>query len=299
MSENDNDASEATTKAYVDSSTSIELGQQGSGLPLLPYNLRNHKKSIAINWILIVADSCLLPIVLYYSLNYDTNLRPAIIFAIITSVAGIVSPIKYFFGILRMIRHSKYRPAGGMRFRFDYFHISFAIGYAIYLMELIIGTAPNTPIIRLLSLPTPSLVFIIAFMIMIPHIYYLTGLPLPFRVSTQAKGEPARPGIYPFVEDVVAVEGFGGLEWREALDKRYQASPYFRRTLSKLTVFWVGGSFAITAACVTVIAVAKEPIGYGVGWILPFAWAALWTFITIEWTRRMLRKEKRLWNSQT
>jgi hypothetical protein len=142
---------------------SIELGQQSSGPPPLPYNLRDHKLSIFLNWLLIVLDSACLPVILYFALPSTAphmpnhvehgGLRPGIIFAIITSVAGILSPIKYFFGILRLIKKdSTYIPIGSKRWRLDYFHVTFSVAYGVYIIELIIGM----PVVVLLAILPPT-----------------------------------------------------------------------------------------------------------------------------------------------
>ncbi|MCJ1446995.1 MAG: hypothetical protein MMC23_007503 [Stictis urceolatum] len=275
----------------------IELGRRWpDGPPPLPYNLKDHKLSIFWNWTLIVLDSACLPIILYWSLIYAAGVKPVITFAIITSVCGILSPIKYFFGILRLIKKdSDFIPMGSKRWRLDYFHVTFSVGYTAYLIELIIGSAPHVPIVRLLALPAPTLVFCMGIMILIPQLRYTMGKPHIYRVSSYDRGHAARPGVYPYIEDVVAVEGFGGLAWRQAIDDRYEASPYFQRMLSKLTWFWLAGCFIMPAVCAVVIALCIEPVGYTFGWAVPFIWAALWAWITILWTKRMLKKERANW----
>lgn len=46
------------------------------------------------------------------------------------------------------------------------------------------------------------------------------------------------------LEDVVAVEGGGGLELRRALRERYHASPIFQSLLWQMNWFWGDGSLA-------------------------------------------------------
>ena len=54
-----------------------------------------------------------------------------------------------------------------------------------------------------------------------------------------------RPGVYVMIEDVIAVDAGAGIRYREALNARYEASPYFRSMLAKLNLFWaVGGECA-------------------------------------------------------
>ena len=43
--------------------------------PPLPYCLWDHKFTISFFWFLILAESCFVPIALYYGLIYGTNLR--------------------------------------------------------------------------------------------------------------------------------------------------------------------------------------------------------------------------------
>lgn len=101
----------------------------------------------------------------------------------------------------------------------------------------------------------------------IQTLYAWKKWPAPFRVSSTPKGGHVRPGVYTFVEDVVAVNGGAGRPWREALDARYNASKSFRILMIELSWFWSIGALvagAVTTVLVCVHAVPKD-VGYGIG----------------------------------
>lgn len=104
-----------------------------------------------------------------------------------------------------------------------------------------------------------------------------------------------RPGIYWVIEDVVAVDGSGGVEFRERLNARYEASHDFRQMLHRLTLFW--GIGAETAAVVVTILVftLQRDAAYCVGWAVPFIWAGVWTLITFRWVKRSMKLEETRW----
>jgi len=101
--------------------------------------------------------------------------------------------------------------------------------------------------------------------------------------------------LYALIEDVVAVDGGGGQMYRYALRTRYLSSPYFRRMLFEMNCFWSGGSIIFAAAITAIIFTVSEPVAFTLGWTLPFAWAGVWTLITIPWVQSDLRREKQAW----
>ncbi|EAU37256.1 conserved hypothetical protein [Aspergillus terreus NIH2624] len=101
--------------------------------------------------------------------------------------------------------------------------------------------------------------------------------------------------LYVMIEDVVAVDGGGGQMYRYALRTRYLSSPYFRRMLVQMNFFWTGGSIVFAAAFTAIIFTVSEPVAFTLGWTLPFAWAGVWTIITIPWVQSDLRREKKAW----
>ena len=85
------------------------------GLPQLPYSLRDHKSSIALIWTLLALDAAIIPLTLFYPLWYATTLKPAYIFAITTSVFGIISGFEWVFRSWALWKKEELRPFGGKR----------------------------------------------------------------------------------------------------------------------------------------------------------------------------------------
>jgi len=117
------------------------------------------------------------------------------------------------------------------------------------MIELIAGTCPHDPPIRVLAMPAPTMLFAIGFQLLFLDILRLRGIPAPCRISSLPKGAPLRPGVYAYIEDICAVDGSGGTEFRQRLNLRYQASKAFREMLHRQTLFWAIG--AIVCATVT------------------------------------------------
>jgi hypothetical protein len=84
----------------------------------------------------------------------------------------------------------------------------------------------------------------------------------PVRISSLPRGSLLRPGIYSIIEDVIAVDGSGGLEFRQRLNLRYQASHHFRKMLHRLTLFWAFGSIGIAAGTTAIIFTTHRNVAY-------------------------------------
>ena len=132
----------------------------------------------------------------------------------------------------------------------------------IIMIELIVGTIPTEPPIRLLSMPVPTLTFAFGVELLIVDVARLFGLRAPFRISSLPKGAPLRPGIYSIIEDVVAVDGSGGTEFRERLNARYNASHYFRQMLHRITLFWALPACLVAAATTAIIFTVSKDVAY-------------------------------------
>lgn len=113
-------------------------------LPELPYSIRDHKLSITITWTLLALDASVVPLALFYLLWYTTTLDPSYIFTIITSVFGVISGHEWCYRSWMLLRKEDVRPLGGRRWAFDFFHISYTIGYGIPLVRATRITAPVT-----------------------------------------------------------------------------------------------------------------------------------------------------------
>lgn len=144
-------------------------------------------------------------------------------------------------------------------------------------------------------MPVTSLLYVFGTEMLIQDGMRLLGIPAPFRISSMPKNSQLRPGIYWVIEDVIAVDGSGGVEFRERLNARYEASHDFRQMLHRLTLFWGIGAEGAAVVCTILIFTIQKDAAYCVGWALPFIWAGVWTAITFPWVKSSLRKEERNW----
>jgi hypothetical protein len=100
-----------------------------------------------------------------------------------------------------------------------------------------------------------------------------------------------RPAIFYIIEDVVAVDGNGGIEYREAFNARYEGSETFRKMLWNLSVCWMLAFYILGAAvAVLVVLLPKESV-YAVGWAAPFPVAGVMVIGTIFYVRGVLKVE--------
>lgn len=269
-------------------------------LPELPYSLREHKRNIAIIWCLLALDAAIMPLVLFYPLWYSSDLAPAYIFAVTTGLFGIISGLEWAYRSWRLWRQEWVRPFGGKKNGFDFFHISYTIGYTIALIELIVGAAPHDPFVRLCAMPAPSFIVFfggeLLFFSILHRLHFLT----PFQISSLPKGVPMRPMTYTILEDVIAVDTGAGRAYRQAINERYEASHQFRVLLHRVDLFWAVPALLVGVACMVVAGIPQVPqtIGYGIGWGVPPLWVGLWAVITTFSVQHFLRKEREDWEKE-
>lgn len=91
------------------------------------------------------------------------------------------------------------------------------------------------------------------------------NLKTPIRISSVARGEHFRPGVYHIIEDIIAVEGHGGQAYRVALDKRFQASSEFRSMLVKVSLFWSVPALVICGGVFAVVFTVPATVAFGIG----------------------------------
>ncbi|KZL69856.1 hypothetical protein CT0861_01063 [Colletotrichum tofieldiae] len=276
--------------------------------PPLNYTLRTRKMAIFLFWALILFDSIAMPIALYFGLWYGvgpgTNtptekkqkLSPNAVFSIVTAAVGGASIVEYFLRFWRLWRKgSTCRVIGAHRWYLDWFHWNFSFAWIIIMIELIVGTVPEHPPIRLLSMPVTTMLFVLGTELLLVDISRAFRVPAPCRISSIPKGAQLRPGIYSLIEDVCAVDGSGGTEFRIALDRRYEASHVFRAMLRRLGIFWAVGAEACAVLCTALIFTMSGDIAYTIGWSLPFVWAGVWTLATFWYVGYELKREARAW----
>lgn len=267
--------------------------------PPLNYSLLSRKWSILWFWSLILIDSIAMPIVLYFCLWYLTDLSPNTVFSIVTAALGGISIFEYFIRFWRLWKKgSTCRVIGARRMYLDWFHWNFTLAWVIVMIELIVGTVPEHPPIRLVAMPLASMVFTFGTELMIIDIMRYFQVPAPCRISSIPKGAQLRPGIYSIIEDVIAVDGSGGTDYREALNRRYEASHIFRAMLRRLGMYWAVGAQACAVLTTILIFTLSEDAAYSVGWSLPFVWAGFWTIGTFWYVKRKLKEEKTTWAAE-
>ncbi|KAL4738608.1 hypothetical protein BDV11DRAFT_131322 [Aspergillus similis] len=261
--------------------------------PPLPYSLRDRKKSIAFFWFLFILDCTAQPLGLYFGLWYGTNLSHNLVFTIVTISLGGISVFEYFYRLYNLFRSdSTTRPLNARKS-----WINFTIVWLILAVELITGTVPEEPYVRLVAMVLPTVMFYFGAVYLSLDILRACGFRAPFRISSTPKGAVMPTALYVLIEDVVAVDGGGGQMYRYALRTRYLSSPYFRRMLVQMNFFWAGGSIIWAAAITAMVFTTPQDAAFVIGWSVPFVWAALWTLITIPWVQSDLRREKEAWRT--
>jgi hypothetical protein len=93
-------------------------------LPLLPMNLREKKKSIAITWSILILITSVSDIFLYFVLRYGAKTTTEIALTVPTAVLGAFSVLAIGFRMFQLLRKtSKSRPIGGkwwaVRYSYD------------------------------------------------------------------------------------------------------------------------------------------------------------------------------------
>jgi hypothetical protein len=100
------------------------------------------------------------------------------------------------------------------------------------------------------------------------------------------------------IEDVIAVDGSGGTTYREALNKRYEASHVFRAMLRRLGVFWAFGAEGCAVVTTVLVFTIQHEAAFVVGWSFPFAWAGVWAAVTVWYVKGKLAEETRVWEEE-
>jgi hypothetical protein len=157
---------------------------------------------------------------------------------------------------------------------------------------------PNGPHLSLIAMPVPSLLLLLATLLLLSLALNTLHIKAPFRLGSTGKGEAVvRPAIFYVVEDVVAVDGNGGAAYRTAFNERYASSPAFRSMLYKLSVVWMLGFYATGAGLTALIwvladrGVDAQMVALGISWAGPFLVGGLLAWATIVYVQSCLKWE--------
>lgn len=148
-------------------------------------------------------------------------------------------------------------------------------------------------------MPVPTMLLVFGTQLLLIDALRALHIPSPLRISSVPCRAQLRPGIYSLIEDVCAVDGSGGTDFRVALDRRYEASHVFRAMLRRLGVFWAVGAEGCAVLCTALIfGLSSGEAAYVVGWSVPFVWAGIWTVATFWYVKRELRIEAKAWREE-
>ncbi|TGZ82517.1 hypothetical protein EX30DRAFT_363057 [Ascodesmis nigricans] len=265
--------------------------------PQLPYSLHERKWSILIVWTILVLDSCVLPVGLFFILKYAVGWDDTKNLGASSGIFGFVSLLQYALRFYRLlIRSPIYRPLNAPRWYFDVYQYQFTFGFILITVFVSVGVGPQD--LRLIGFTPVLLPLQCAPQLLFSCWAYKRKWKIPFRFSSMPKGSEAPPAVFTIVEDVVGVDGRGGLDFRRAWLKRYKESWYFRELLWRLTLFWGIGAFmcfGVTAAVVLPKSVGKY-VAFAFGWTFPFIWAGMWALLTIFYVKGELKKEQEVWS---
>ena len=101
------------TRSEMGSSSRFPLA---GALPELPYSLRRHKFAIAVAGTVLIINSCILPLALFYGLWFGTSLSRNLVLGVNTGVFGVVTLVAWAARLWHLlIKDPIHRPLGSRR----------------------------------------------------------------------------------------------------------------------------------------------------------------------------------------
>lgn len=301
----------------------MQQQQQHQGPPSLGYKLTRSRR-IAIAWqmSLIAGINTFAPTLIFYLYkhlagNYERN--PALTYTWVTLALGTLELFQWPYRSYHLYRDnfarsgrpldSSIKRRGWQRIRpyfthQDFFGMHFLLCIVIGAIGLTLccslgGTRGSFP---LLVISIPTVVFYLGLILTITSLATALQWKTPFQMSSLPAHQPFRPGVYFIMEDIVAVDGNGGYEYRKRINTRYLTSPPFRQLMQHLTIlfaFWSLVLFLVALAIVVVNVQSgfDEDIVYGIVVGFSVAWSALVTLIAWYYAQWSLQKEKTWWTT--
>jgi hypothetical protein len=288
----------------------------------LPYSLHGRYPAIAIAWTVIIMPPIFINLGLFYGLWYgnpqmdrvaglfflDLGDLPIIhvttnnttVLTIPTAVLGVFTAIAVVERIWKLIQPSpEFRPLKSPRYALDIFQWGY-FAALIMISALISTTLARGDIdhdghelqTRLVSMPAPVLMCFLATLTLLSLILNGLRVKLPFRFGSLDAGNVVRPAVYYIVEDVVAVDGNGGIEYREAFTARYESSPIFQKMIWTLSVVWMVAYYIFAGVFTTLVFRLPKTAVYAVGWAGPFPLALFMAVWTIFYVKSILKEER-------
>ncbi|KAG0650175.1 hypothetical protein D0Z07_2939 [Hyphodiscus hymeniophilus] len=268
----------------------------------LPYSLHDRYRSIATAWTIIIIPPIFINLGLFYGLWYGKpHMDRIAVLTIPTAVLGIFTVIAVVERVWKLIQPSpEFRPLKSPRHALDIFQWGY-FGALLIISALISSTLARGDAdddghelqTRLISMPAPVLMFFLATLTLLSLVLNAFKIELPFRFGSMEAGNVVRPAIYYIVEDVVAVDGDGGIAYREAFTARYETSPIFQKMIWTLSVAWMVAFYVLAAIFTVLIFRLPKAAVYAVGWAGPFPLAGLLALWTIFYVKATLKEERK------
>jgi len=233
------------------------------------------------------ADSCLLPIILFYALWYgDPQLSRYIVFAIITSFWGWSNYEEWAIRLFWLIRRPSYYCPNNSSQRWwtldaMMYICSATIGLAA--LELVIGTCFDNPVVRLLSMPGPTMLYCLSLFIGILQTMAELGVRTPVRISSVGQWGRTMGAMATLVEDIGAVDCRLGSSWREAVCARWEGDLGWRRRCRVVAWVWVWSCLVVAVGLTVVVARANEEAAFGIAWAISITFLGALTILTVRW----------------
>ncbi|KAI0091398.1 hypothetical protein BDY19DRAFT_983763 [Irpex rosettiformis] len=269
------------------------------GPPPLNYTVRTktRERYIIIFFVLIFVETCVLPLILFYSLRWGAHLSITKNLAIITSLIGTVSGLKLGqrqYNLWFRQGHESRRPIGAGRWGVDAFQVLISIALFAFFVPLIVGSSLSPANVSTVAMALPFFMLTFCIPLLITGIWD-RHLRVPFRVSSLPKHQVLPPLTYTITEDVVAVDGGGGLMYRQAWRHRYEASRVLRRVCRVTAIAWGVSGCVVASGCIAAAWTAPTDTAYGLGYSMPWLWALLVSAWTIHYVHDALKCEKLEW----
>ena len=168
----------------------------------------------------------------------------------------------------------------------DFFNICAITGFVMVTAVLSDATSTDIPKLRQASMSPTIILYLAGGLLLILGIMNALGWKTPIRFSSVPRGQVPKPGVFVLIEDIVAVEGAGGQEYRKELVARYEGSKVFQEMLRQVNWFWSVGTLVVAVVMtVLVFEIDNLDVVFALGWSLPWAWGAFGAVITMFWVK--------------
>lgn len=189
--------------------------------------------------------------------------------------------------------------SGSNASQLEFTNANFAICASIFEIVLIVGMAPEDPLLRICILPPAIICYYLGILFVATSTLTHFRVSLPFDMSSTPSGYPFRPALLAIIEDSASIEARGELAARLAVIKRYESSPLFRKMIERLNWFWGIGCMVVAIITTILIFSLEENVAFGVGWGLPYISAAVFVSVSIVFVKASLKEEKRVWRANS